>query len=180
MLPTFINRLSLSGLAATLIGNGIGRFAFIAMMPALIQAGWFTQGQASQLSVATLVGYVVGAWVCERLVLRFGAAAAIRGSMALCSLSFFACAVGDAGMAWYLSWRTLAGVGGAVLMVVPAPLVLPLHPPEVRGRVSGMVFCGVGLGAVVSGALVPMLVAVLGGSATELFMFKGVTGAWRL
>ena len=51
------NRLSAAGLSATFVGNGIGRFAFIAMMPALIQSGWFSKGEASYLSVATLVGY---------------------------------------------------------------------------------------------------------------------------
>jgi MFS family permease len=184
MLSTFINRVSVSGLAATLVGNGIGRFAFIALIPALIQAGWFTDREASLLTVANLMGYVLGAWMSEKIAKRCNAGTTIRTAMLLCSLSFFACAVSGAGMAWYLCWRTLAGMCGALLMVMPAPLVLLQHQPAVRGRASGMVFCGVGLGAVLAGALVPMLVTgiglgvVFGQTQTWVLSLRGVTGAW--
>ncbi|HEX6708011.1 MAG TPA: YbfB/YjiJ family MFS transporter [Albitalea sp.] len=184
MLDRAFNRLSLSGLCATLIGNGIGRFAFIAMMPALIQAGWFTKADASYLGVATLVGYVIGAAMSDTLADRFASASLLRGAMVACSLSFFACAIENAGMAWYYFWRTAAGVCGAVLMVLPAPVVLPRHNLAVRARASGVVFSGIGLGAAVSGALVPLLISgvgiavVLGDTMTTPFTLRGVTGAW--
>lgn len=178
------NRLSLAGLCATLIGNGIGRFAFIAMMPALIQSGWFSQADASFLGVATLVGYVIGAAWSDTLARRFSSATLLRVSMLACSLSFFACAIEGAGMPWYYLWRTAAGVCGAVLMVLPAPVILPMHHPSLRGRASGVVFSGIGLGAALSGALVPLLIAgvgvavTIGGSAFPVFALQGVTGAW--
>jgi MFS family permease len=184
MLPSAFNRLSLAGLGATLVGNGIGRFAFIAMVPALIQAGWFTQGEASHLSVATLWGYVLGAWVSDSLAKRFHAATLLRIAMLVCSLSFFAGAIEGAGMAWHYLWRAVAGFCGALLMVLPAPVVLPLHRPEVRGRASGVVFSGIGLGAVLSGLLVPLLVAgiglglIVGGVHQPLFEMRGLVGAW--
>ncbi len=179
-----VNKLSLSGLAATLIGNGIGRFAFIALMPALIDAGWFSKAEASYLSVSTLVGYVAGAWSADRLCTRFSVAALIRASMLICAASFFACAIQDAGLPWYHGWRLAAGFCGAVLMVLPAPAVLPRHIEGVRGRASGVVFSGIGLGAMISGALVPALVAGLGfawisgPSTTVLLHLEGVAGAW--
>lgn len=184
MIQTAFNRLSLSGLCATLIGNGIGRFAFIALMPALIQAGWMSKADASYLSVATLVGYVLGAFMSDSLARRFSSALLLRGSMLLCSMSFFACAIEGAGMPWYYVWRTAAGVCGAVLMVLPAPVVLPRHNPIVRGRASGVVFSGIGLGAAVSGFLVPLLISgmgvtvIVGGTTSPVFLFQGVTGAW--
>lgn len=178
-----LNRLSVAGLCATLIGNGIGRFAFIALMPALIDAGWFTKGQASQLGVATLLGYVAGAWRSDWLAHRHAPGSLIRWCMVLISLSFFASAVSDWPLAWYYVWRFLAGACGAVLMVLPAPLVVPRHDPAIRGRVSGIVFSGVGLGTVVSGVLVPLLVAGLGvaliwGHKVVPLAFRGVQGAW--
>lgn len=184
MLPTAVNRQSLAGLSATLVGNGIGRFAFIALVPALIQAGWFTQGQASHLSVATLLGYVLGAWAADSLGARFRAVDLLRAAMLVCSLSFFAGAFEGAGMAWHYLWRTLAGFCGALLMVLPAPMVLPLHQPEIRGRASGVVFSGIGLGAVLSGLLVPLLVAgigfsfIVGDAHWPAFEMRGVVGAW--
>ncbi len=56
-----LNRSTFAGLAATLVGNGIGRFAYIALMPVLIQSGWFSSEDASILGAATLIGYIFGA-----------------------------------------------------------------------------------------------------------------------
>ncbi|HEY9025056.1 MAG TPA: YbfB/YjiJ family MFS transporter, partial [Burkholderiaceae bacterium] len=125
MIERVFNRLSVAGLCATFVGNGMGRFAFIALMPALIQAGWFSKADASWLGVATLVGYVLGAAASNALATRFSTARLLRGAMLACALSFFACAIEGAGMAWFFAWRTAAGVGGALLMVLPAPVVLP-------------------------------------------------------
>ena len=170
------NRLSLAGLCATFIGNGIGRSAFIALMPALVGAGWFSKAEASYLGVATLVGYVVGAPLADWLGRRLSSATMLRGAMLVCTASFFACAVEGAAMPWYGFWRTVAGVSGAVLMVLPAAVVLPAHSPRVRGRASGVVFSGVGLGAVVSGSLVPLLIT--GAALPSLSSLRGVSGAW--
>jgi predicted MFS family arabinose efflux permease len=61
-------------------------------------------------------------------------------------------------------------------MVLPAAVVLPAHSLRVRGRASGVVFSGVGLGAVVSGSLVPLLIS---GVALSTFLrLDGVAGAW--
>jgi predicted MFS family arabinose efflux permease len=176
LLDRVFNRLSLAGMCATLIGNGIGRFAFIALMPALVAAGWFSKSEASYLGVATLVGYVVGAPLTDWLGRRLSSAVLLRGAMLVCSASFFACALQGAGMPWYCFWRTVAGVSGAVLMVLPAAVVLPAHSPRVRGRASGVVFSGVGLGAVVAGALVPLLIS--GVALSAFFGLDGVAGAW--
>jgi MFS family permease len=183
MIARVFNRLSLAGLCATLVGNGLGRFAFVALMPALIQAGWFSQAQASTLGVATLVGYVLGAAMAHSLTSRWASARLLQWSMLVCSLSFMACAVEDAGMAWNIAWRAAAGACGAVLMVLPAPLVLPRHDAAIRARASGVVFSGIGLGAALSGLLVPLLVTGFGAAAAvhasrPLAFLQGVTGAW--
>jgi len=176
MIARVFNRLSLAGLCATLVGNGLGRFAFVALMPALIQAGWFSKAQASTLGVATLVGYVIGAAMADSLAARWSGARLLRMSMLVCSLSFVACAFEGAGMTWNLLWRAAAGVAGALLMVLPAPLVLPRHDASIRARTSGVVFSGIGLGAALSGWLVPLLVA--GSASATAAPAHGVTVAW--
>ena len=176
MIERVFNRLSVAGLCATFVGNGIGRFAFIALMPALIQAGWFSKADASYLGVATLVGYVAGAALSDALAARFSNAWLLRASMLVCSLSFLACAVQGAGLPWYYLWRTAAGVCGAILMVLPSPVVLPQHAASIRARTSGVVFSGIGLGAAASGFLVPFLID--GGAGTPFLRLQGVTGAW--
>ncbi|MFI4931632.1 MAG: YbfB/YjiJ family MFS transporter [Burkholderiales bacterium] len=178
-----LNGLSLAGLAATLVGNGVGRFAFIALMPAVIDAAWFSKAQASHLSVATLLGYILGAWCSDRLARRWSSSTLIRWCMLLTAISFYASAFAGWPLAWYYAWRLVAGACGAVLMVLPAPVVLPRHDASVRARASAVVFSGVGLGAALSGLLVPALIGGVGltlvyGRASLPLVFKGVTGAW--
>jgi len=176
MIDRVLNRLSLAGLSATFVGNGIGRFAFVALMPALIQSGWCSQADASWLGVATLVGYVAGAALSNSLATRFSSAWLLRASMLVCALSFFACAMEGAGLAWAYAWRTAAGAAGAVLMVLPAPVVLSRHEASIRARTSGVVFSGIGLGAAASGILVPLLIGA--GAALPFLHLQGLTSAW--
>jgi predicted MFS family arabinose efflux permease len=147
---------ALGGLAATLVGNGIARFAYTPLIPALIAAGWFAPAEAVYLAAANLAGYLAGALGAQRLALRLGTVPALRMAMAATVVSLAACAF-PWGVAWYLPWRFLAGVTGGVLMVLAAPAVLAWATPAQRGRVSGIVFTGVGVGIAASGTLVPLL-----------------------
>lgn len=54
-------RSTLSGLCATLVGIGLARFAYTPLIPAIIQAGWFTPSRAAYLGAANLAGYLAGA-----------------------------------------------------------------------------------------------------------------------
>lgn len=76
--------------------------------------------------------------------------------MVLTAASFFACAV-PVSFAWYFIWRFLSGLSGAVLIVVAAPSILPSVSADRRGRASGLIFTGVGLGAAASGTLIPWM-----------------------
>ncbi len=154
-----LNALSLAGLCATFVGHGIGRFAYVALMPALIQAGWFSKSDASYLGVATLAGYLLGAPLANWLVKYHSTGNLLRMAMLVCSLSYFACVLQNFGMPWFYFWRTVAGVGGAMLMVLAAPLIVSQHHASIRGKVSGIVFSGIGLGAMVAGILIPLLIA---------------------
>ncbi|MFU7514200.1 YbfB/YjiJ family MFS transporter, partial [Vibrio cholerae] len=153
-----INRYSLAGLGATLIGNGIGRFAYIALMPALIQAGWFSSSEASLLGVATLIGYIFGAPAVNLLLRYFSVGQLIRTAMLVSSLSYLGCAVQEAPILWFYLLRTLAGIAGAMLMVLAPPVIVRMHKSEVKALISGVVFSGIGLGAMLSGTLIPALI----------------------
>lgn len=147
---------ALAGLAATLVGNGLGRFAYTPLIPALIAAGWFAPADAVYLAAANLAGYLAGAGGARRLAVSFTGVVAMRVAMVATVVSLAACAW-PLGFGWYLGWRFLAGVTGGVLMVLAAPAVLALAPVAMRGRVTGIVFTGVGLGMAVSGTIVPGL-----------------------
>ncbi|MGB8180803.1 MAG: YbfB/YjiJ family MFS transporter, partial [Stellaceae bacterium] len=40
---------AIAGMSALLLGIGLSRFAFTPLIPALVQAGWFTAAQAGYL-----------------------------------------------------------------------------------------------------------------------------------
>lgn len=153
-----LNKYSIAGLGATLIGNGIGRFAYIALMPALIQSGWFSESDASYLGVATLIGYIFGAPAANVLLRYFSAGQLIRFAMLASSFSYLSCAIENAPIAWFYFWRCLAGITGALLMVLAPPVVVRKFDASVKSRISGIVFSGIGLGAMLSGSLIPLLI----------------------
>src|SRR5690242_3783640 len=66
-------RATLAGLAATLVGVGLARFAYTPLLPALIAAGWFPPASAAYLGAANLAGYLAGALVARTLAARIGA-----------------------------------------------------------------------------------------------------------
>ena len=149
--------LALSGLSATFVGNGIGRFAFIALFPVIIQLGWFDYKQTSYLGAATLLGYLIGAPLCSFVSKKISATFMLRAAMLLCSLSYIVSAFPEAGFYWFLMWRTITGISGAILMVLAPALMLEPMPKTYRNRAAGIIFSGVGLGAMASGVLVPLL-----------------------
>ncbi|KAA5603952.1 YbfB/YjiJ family MFS transporter [Roseospira marina] len=159
----------LTGLLSTLAGIGMARFAYSALLPAIIDAGWFGPSAAAYLGAANLLGYLVGAVSGHALSERL----APRRLVGLCFvgivLSFVLCAV-PGPFAWFLVWRVVSGVAGAILMVVGPSLALTTPPPERRKAVGALVFTGIGLGALVSATLVPLLLLASGPTAAWLVL----------
>jgi MFS family permease len=147
----------LCGMAATLTGVGIARFAYVAILPVLVQQGWFGREAAGHLGAANQTGYLLGIGLAALLAGRFPPGWLVRWSMLLCALSLFACAWRGGGMPWFLFWRVVAGACGAVLMVQAPVLILPRVAADRRGRVAGLIFSGVGLGIVAAATVVPNL-----------------------
>src|SRR5262249_36561222 len=145
-----VSHAATAGLAASLVGIGLARFAYTPLIPPLIEAGWFTPAQAAYLGAANLVGYLAGALLAAPLAARFPAPAVLRAMMLLASAAFFACSA-PWSLPWVFAWRFAAGLAGGVIMVLAAPTILPHVAPERRGLVAGLVFTGVGLGIAASG-----------------------------
>lgn len=142
------------GFAATVIGIGLGRFSFVALIPVLIQGGWADAEIAGFLAASNLLGYLIGALTANRLGRRFGPQRPILAGMLFCTASFVASAW-NLGTEWLALWRCVAGIAGGVLMVLAAPTVLRSTPTHRKGRVTGTVFSGIGVGVAISGFAVP-------------------------
>src|SRR5471032_690605 len=147
---------TLSGLCASLVGLGLARFAYTPLLPAIVDAHWFSAADAAYLGAANLAGYLAGALLAAPMSARASAYTVLRSMMLRTSVALFACAW-PVDFLWFFAWRFLAGVSGGALMVLAAPTVLPHVAPARRGLASGAIFLGVGLGIVASGSLVPLL-----------------------
>lgn len=147
---------ALAGLAASLVGIGLARFAYTPLIPALIGAHWFAPAAVVYFGAANLAGYLGGAVLARRFAAWCPARVVLNAMMLLASLSFFASAF-PVSVGWYFAWRLISGICGGVIMVLAAPTVLPAVDPARRELVSGLIFTGVGLGIGASGTLVPLL-----------------------
>ena len=146
----------LAGTCALLVGIGIARFGYSALIPALIEAGWFDAGMAAYLGAANLAGYLLGALLGPWLARLFGARANLRAMMGLVAASFLIAALQPPTLVVGVA-RLVSGLAGGVIMVQAPPLVLAAVPAERAGLVGGIVVAGVGLGIVLAGPLVGLL-----------------------
>lgn len=145
-----------SGLCATLLGIGIQRFAYSPLLPAMVQDGWLTPVAAGHLGSANFFGYLVGAATAPMIGRAIGLRRALRLAMVVTVLCLALCAV-PRGFLWLLPWRTLAGIAGGVLMVLAGPAIQQTVAARLRGRAAGVMFAGVGLGAIAAAVIVPAM-----------------------
>lgn len=148
-----------AGLCASLVSIGLARFAYTPLIPALIQAHWFSANDVVYLGAANLVGYLIGALIGRPIAQRLTNKSTLRLMMVLVTLAFFACGF-PLSVLWFFAWRLLSGIAGGAIMVLVAATVLPHVPAARRGLASGAIFLGIGLGVAGSGTIVPPLLSL--------------------
>ena len=79
----------LCGTAATLTGVGIGRFAYVAILPLLVQQAWFSRTEAGYLGAANLTGYFLGIGLAAWLSRYWTAGRMVRAVDAAVRAEFF-------------------------------------------------------------------------------------------
>ena len=171
-------RPALAGAAATAAGNGLARFAFVPLFPAMVGAGWVDGGEAGALGAATLLGYLIGVLSGRAAGRRLGVPRLLDTGMAITLLTLLACAW-NGGFAWLAFWRTLAGIGGGLLMALAGPASQASVPADRRGLAGGVVIAGVGIGVGLGAVFVPIFLSA-GIPATWLGLAVIVLLLWAL
>src|ERR687893_309183 len=111
----------------------------------MVAAGWVSGAEAGLLGAAALLGYLVGILGGRGAALRLGVPRTLDLGMGLLVLSLAACAL-NLGFAWFMAWRTVAGVAGRLLMALAGPAPQASVAPHRRGAAGGIVIAGVGTG----------------------------------
>jgi MFS family permease len=164
--------LAMTGFVTLLVSNGLGRFGYPPLIPALVAAKWFTVAQADYLGAANLTGYIVGS-MCGTLLNKYiGSVTLIRTMLLLTTVSFLLCAFPFA-YPLYFFIRLIAGFAGGVIMVITAPTILKHTSSDRKGIIGGIMFSGVGIGIALAGTIIPFLVHK--GLPNTWFTFGGLS-----
>lgn len=161
-------------ISAMFLGLGLGRFAFSPLIPELVESGWLDVGTAQSVGAANLVGYLVGALLAKPALRLTSERTLCVLSRALVFLSYDLLIL-PFGAGWFWIMRFLAGIGGAMLMVVATAAAGRQLTALDRKQLQPMVFVGIGLGALFAAICLPqLLVYGIDVSIAALMAFSGI------
>ena len=146
-------------------GNGIGRFAYALILPAMRDDLGWTYTQAGWVNTGNALGYLAGAVSVVYLVSRTGPRVLFDVGMAVTGLALLASGlVRDYGVLLVLRFVTgaLAFIGGGALVTS----LTARHPARAPGYIA-LYFAGGGIGIVLSGTTLPFLFALRGPHAWD-------------
>jgi predicted MFS family arabinose efflux permease len=149
-------RVAFAGLLALAVAMGIGRFAFTPLLPMMLRDGELTLAGGAALASANYLGYFVGALLCTRWQ-REAAPTVRAGLVATVLLTLGMGAHWGSGIApdrlhpLWLALRAAAGVASAVVFVFVSGWCLQRLAQLGRPDLGGIMYCGPGLGIVVTG-----------------------------
>jgi hypothetical protein len=181
---------ALAGMAALAAAMGIGRFAFTPLLPMMLHDGVVDIATGSWLATANYAGYLAGAllymalpWLGRRLGAVPGNAALVRGGLVATVLL-----TGLLALPWPASWpllRLLAGVASALVFLGTANWCMGRLAHLGRPAWGGLIFCGPGLGNVITGLLTSAMVAAgwsaaAGWAAFSVLAAVLCAGAWTV
>jgi len=149
------------GAVAVFCGLGLARFAFGMMLPSMSASLQLDHSQGGLLGFANMAGYVIAVAISPLVLSRFGTRVTATSSLLLIAASMLAMATTSSlPMLCALYLLTGIGSGGVVLpmMSVMSQWFYSSH----RGLALGLVMSGPGFGIILSGFIVPKLVAIDG------------------
>jgi predicted MFS family arabinose efflux permease len=156
-IPRRILPLALQLALGAAIALGVTRFSYGLLLPPMkSDLGW-SYTLAGGMNTANALGYMIGALLAPAALRRHDAGRILVGCAVLASAFMAAggCFVDPSAL---LLQRTLAGVASALLFIAGGLLAARLggYQPSRAGLLLGIYYGGVGLGVVVSAALVPV------------------------
>ena len=155
---------------------GLGRFAYSVVLPSMQAGLGMDNTQAGALATANLVGYLAFCVIGGALAARFGPRVVITCGLALAAVSMLM--TGTAGsFVSAVFWRALTGIGSGASNVPAMGLMSSWFAARRRGLAAGVAVAGSSIALIVTGPLVPRILAAHGseGWRTCWFMFGGTT-----
>lgn len=157
-------RVLLGGMLACAVSLGLGRFAFTPILPVMQAEHGFGNQAAGWLAASNSLGYLIGAvwvgWVRSDAVRH----RLLALGLGLLVASLAAMPLTHSQVVWNIV-RLVAGLASAWVFVLGSALVVPRLAELGHARLAGFHFGGVGIGIILSGALVAWAANAFGADA---------------
>jgi predicted MFS family arabinose efflux permease len=141
------------------VALGFSRFAYALLLPAMrADLGW-TYVEAGALNTAIGAGYILGALIAAWAAKRWGMARAFLFGFAASALVLLLTAT-TSNFSLLFALRTLGGISTAITFILGTALtaaICPTRNPLRRGTLIGVYAVGVGIGLLLSGAVIPLV-----------------------
>jgi len=135
---------------------GLARFAFGMILPNMQLELGMNATQAGLVGSSNFLGYFVGLFLIAPFYAKFGPATLISRALWTQAASMVLMAIAPHYLLAALCF-SLTGFFGALANIAVMTYIAQVVPPQIKGRATGMVVAGIGLGIIVSGALVPLV-----------------------
>ncbi len=165
-------RVALGGLIIIAAAMGIGRFVYTPILPFMDETLGLTKAQGGLIASANYLGYLLGALAASLIALPGGRRRWILGALALSALSTGAMGLSSS-LILFLTLRFIGGVASALVMVLIIAFVLDHLMAAGRMALFAVNFAGIGIGIVISAALISGL-AALGYGWQAQWLYAGV------
>lgn len=146
----------LSGVLAIVGVLGLGRFSLGMLLPSMgsdLELGYSRMGF---IGTGNFIGYLLAVIISSKLVRLFGYRTVISGGIFLVGASMIV--VGSANGFWLaLTAFFFTGIGSGLANVPVMVLIAHWFGSSMRGRATGLVVSGSGLGIMLTGMLVPVI-----------------------
>lgn len=135
---------------------GLARFAFGMIVPNMQLELGMNATQAGIVGSSNFLGYFIGLFVIAPFYKTFGPAKLISRSLWTqgASMVFMALSPHYLLAALFFS---VTGFFGALANIAIMTYIAQVVPPQIKGRATGIVVAGIGLGIIASGAIVPLV-----------------------
>jgi sugar phosphate permease len=149
------------GLMTTIAAHGFGRMSYTIILPAMKDGLAFNYTQLGLLGTGNFIGYLTMAIVGGFLAARFGTRLVITFALILMGVTMILTGLSQS-FGFAFSMRLLTGLGNGAAYVPAMALGSAWFAMRKRGFATGIVSAGIGAGTLISGLVVPPILATFG------------------
>ncbi len=149
------------GLLTTIAAHGFGRMSYTIILPAMKDGLNFNYTQLGLLGTGNFIGYLTMAIIGGFLAARYGSRIVITVALIVMGVTMLLTGLAQS-FGFAFAMRLLTGLGNGAAYVPAMALGSAWFTMKRRGFATGIVSAGIGSGTLISGLVVPLILAAFG------------------